>query len=131
MQPYDHLNQTLKSKQKNCSNCGAVFGCGNTEDDGGCWCNNFPPFFKPDYEVDCLCPACLKAATIKKINEYVESLTPEEALNNKAKDLPKTGDLVQDIDYYMNDGLLVFTSWYHLKRGYCCRNGCRHCPYGF
>jgi len=35
-------------------------------------------------------------------------------------------------DYYFNDqGLLVFTKKYHLKRGYCCDNGCRHCPYGF
>lgn len=26
---------------------------------------------------------------------------------------------------------MVFTAKYHLKRGYCCQNGCRHCPYGF
>lgn len=35
-------------------------------------------------------------------------------------------------DYEMDDeGLLVFTATYLLKRGYCCENGCRHCPYGF
>ncbi|MER2997255.1 DUF5522 domain-containing protein [Pontibacter populi] len=35
-------------------------------------------------------------------------------------------------DYYLNEqGLMVFTAKYHLKRGYCCQNGCRHCPYGF
>ncbi|MER0438186.1 DUF5522 domain-containing protein [Emticicia sp. W12TSBA100-4] len=33
-------------------------------------------------------------------------------------------------DYYYENGFLVFTSAYHLKRGYCCKNGCRHCPYG-
>ena len=32
-------------------------------------------------------------------------------------------------DYYMEDGLLVFTAAYHLKRGFCCGSGCRHCPY--
>lgn len=33
-------------------------------------------------------------------------------------------------DYYFNEeGLLVFTEAYHLKRGYCCGNKCRHCPY--
>lgn len=33
-------------------------------------------------------------------------------------------------DFYLNeDGLLVFTSAYHLKRGFCCKNGCRHCPW--
>lgn len=37
----------------------------------------------------------------------------------------------QTSDYYFEDGKLVFTSHYHLKRGYCCRSGCRHCPFGF
>ncbi|WP_207423617.1 DUF5522 domain-containing protein [Desertivirga brevis] len=33
-------------------------------------------------------------------------------------------------DYYLNDsGLLVFTATYHLKRGYCCKSGCLHCPW--
>ena len=33
-------------------------------------------------------------------------------------------------DYYVENGLFIFTENYHLKRGYCCENGCRHCPYG-
>ncbi|MCS6821942.1 MAG: DUF5522 domain-containing protein [Microscillaceae bacterium] len=33
-------------------------------------------------------------------------------------------------DYYFNEqGLMVFTEAYHLKRGYCCKSGCKHCPY--
>jgi SAM-dependent methyltransferase len=32
-------------------------------------------------------------------------------------------------DYYIRDGLMVFTEVYHLKRGSCCGNACRHCPY--
>lgn len=32
-------------------------------------------------------------------------------------------------DYYFENGLMVFTQQYHLKRGYCCGNDCRHCPY--
>lgn len=33
-------------------------------------------------------------------------------------------------DYYMNsNGLMVFTAQYHLRRGYCCSSGCKHCPY--
>jgi ribosomal protein L11 methylase PrmA len=31
--------------------------------------------------------------------------------------------------YYSPDGNMVFTEAYHLKRGYCCGSGCRHCPY--
>ncbi len=34
-------------------------------------------------------------------------------------------------DYYIENGLFVFTRSYHLKRGYCCQSGCRHCPYGY
>jgi len=34
-------------------------------------------------------------------------------------------------DYYFENGLMVFTKTYHLKRGVCCKSGCRHCPYGF
>ena len=33
--------------------------------------------------------------------------------------------------YYSPEGYRVFTEKYLLKRGYCCQNGCRHCPYGF
>lgn len=33
-------------------------------------------------------------------------------------------------DYYLNkEGYIIFTEKYHLKRGYCCKNGCKHCPY--
>ncbi len=32
-------------------------------------------------------------------------------------------------DYYTENGLVVFTERYHLKRGLCCGTGCRHCPY--
>jgi len=32
-------------------------------------------------------------------------------------------------DYYLEDGLIVFTAAYHLKRGTCCGSACRHCPY--
>jgi len=44
------------------------------------------------------------------------------------EDLPP---LVEGEDYYLEDGKYVFTANYHLKRGYCCESGCRHCPYGF
>jgi len=31
--------------------------------------------------------------------------------------------------YYLENGKVVFTPDYHLKRGYCCGSGCRQCPY--
>jgi hypothetical protein len=43
-----------------------------------------------------------------------------------------SGDrLDEDVDYYIENGLYVFTEHYLLKRGYCCQSGCRHCPYGY
>jgi hypothetical protein len=53
-----------------------------------------------------------KFATIKKIE-----------MENK---------LQEGEDYYLTpEGYRCFTEKYHLKRGYCCKSGCRHCPYGF
>ena len=36
----------------------------------------------------------------------------------------------EHLDYEMEGGMLVFSAWYHLRRGSCCGNGCRHCPFG-
>jgi hypothetical protein len=33
--------------------------------------------------------------------------------------------------YYNEDGYMVFTAAYHLKKEKCCGNGCRHCPYNY
>lgn len=41
-------------------------------------------------------------------------------------------NLIEGEDYYLTpEGYRCFTEKYHLKRGYCCKSGCRHCPYGF
>jgi hypothetical protein len=37
-------------------------------------------------------------------------------------------ELKENIHYY---GFWVFTEYYHVLRGYCCKNACRHCAYGF
>jgi hypothetical protein len=40
--------------------------------------------------------------------------------------------LVEGIDFYYNEqGLMVLTEKYHLEKGYCCGNGCRHCPFKY
>ena len=37
-----------------------------------------------------------------------------------------------DEEFYFNDnGLIIMTSEYLLQRGYCCGNGCKHCPYDY
>jgi hypothetical protein len=50
---------------------------------------------------------------------------------NKSIESSSGNRLVEDEDYYIENGLYVFTEQYLLKRGYCCQSGCRHCPYGF
>jgi hypothetical protein len=37
----------------------------------------------------------------------------------------------EKVDFYMENGYCVFTEQYHLKRGYCCKSGCRHCPWKY
>jgi iron complex transport system substrate-binding protein len=39
------------------------------------------------------------------------------------------GSLSEGRDYYTENGVMVFTASYLQHRGYCCGNGCRHCPY--
>ncbi len=41
----------------------------------------------------------------------------------------KQEKFVEGVDYYFENGYMVLTAHFLLKRGYCCNNGCRHCPY--
>ena len=41
-------------------------------------------------------------------------------------------NLIENIHYYINEeGLFVFSAQYHLEKGFCCGNGCLHCPYHY
>jgi hypothetical protein len=50
---------------------------------------------------------------------------------NDDRPLPKNNGLEPDDFYYNEFGYIVFTEKYHLKRGHCCKSGCKHCPYGY
>jgi hypothetical protein len=80
-------------------------------------------------DAECLCPACLKNAVSQQTEHYVS-----EFRAGRISRLPLSGPAIAappipDIDYYIDNGRYVFTAWYLLRRGYCCGNGCRHCPY--
>ena len=97
----------MSVKQKICANCGQSFGCG-VESTEGCWCASLPPVFaQPDPARDCLCAQCLSIELEK--NQPVPTVEGE--------------------DYYFENGLMVMTAAYHIKRGTCCGNGCVWCPY--
>ncbi len=50
--------------------------------------------------------------------------TVEEKLGKPEKTIREKEDF-----YFNKAGLMVFTENYHLKRGYCCKSKCLHCPY--
>ena len=79
-------------------------------------------------DASCLCKDCL----IARINEKLVSLYLQETtevLVQKAAQYQNQMP-VKGLDFYQNeDGYRVMTKWAHLKRGYCCGNGCLHCPY--
>jgi len=96
----------LKYEEKKCAYCANMFECkpGNITH---CDCYAIEmtaaerQFIATQHD-DCLCRDCILA-----FKSAYAALPP----------------------YYTENRLLVFTAKYHLERGYCCRNGCRHCPY--
>jgi hypothetical protein len=36
---------------------------------------------------------------------------------------------IEGVHYYMEGERVIFMALFHLERGQCCGNGCRHCPY--
>ncbi|MBC8031381.1 MAG: cysteine-rich CWC family protein [Pyrinomonadaceae bacterium] len=115
------VNQTTT---KNCSKCGAAFGCGITSTNANCWCMDLPnvgPVATSDQ--DCLCPNCL-----------AEAIAGLSLADNQATEAPTSatyleGPLVEGEDYYLEGAAMVFTAHFLLRRGYCCESGCRHCPF--
>ncbi len=49
----------------------------------------------------------------------------------KESEIPELeSTLKEGEDYYFNaSGFMVMTAEYLKRRGYCCENGCYHCPY--
>ncbi|CAN5862174.1 hypothetical protein BH20ACI4_BH20ACI4_22610 [soil metagenome] len=45
------------------------------------------------------------------------------------KKAEKKEEFVETLDYYFENGLMVLTAHFLKKRGYCCNNDCRNCPY--
>ena len=56
---------------------------------------------------------------MKRSDDWISELHYKEFI------IPK----LQPTDFYWEGGTMVLTEDYHKRRGYCCGNGCRHCPY--
>ena len=74
---------------------------------------------------------CLKAAPVLSwANEEKILLALYNRLVGRLESpSEKTIEPTTPDDYYIENGFYVFTEQFLLKRGYCCGNGCRHCPY--
>ena len=118
-------NATMEPKALICAECGAAFRCGDPS--GGCWCAAFPKVMPLKPDARCLCPACLAKAVAARIADLLSGLRHEDALALASQHAG--GNLIEHIDYTVENGDAVFTSWYLLKQGTCCGNGCRNCPY--
>ena len=72
---------------------------------------------------------------IKRVASAKLSVAMKEKVDTEQSvdEVSSTGNskpaLVEGTDYYLEGGLMVFTAHYLSRRGYCCANGCRHCPY--
>jgi len=57
------------------------------------------------------------------------SIADENPFETK-REIISESNISHEQDYYLNEeGLIVFTADFLKKRGYCCGNHCRHCPY--
>jgi hypothetical protein len=112
-----------KHEQKYCPSCNAPFTC-KVGDIANCGCTRVKlsdetRAFLAKTHFDCLCPDCLS-----KVNDKVKAAKQYRFPTQKEM-------FIEGLHYYREGNYTVFTELYHLLRGYCCGNGCRHCVYGF
>ena len=119
------------NNEKVCPGCKATFIC-QSAGASTCWCLALPAILPAGEGDKCLCPHCLAAEIQAQFNA-----APEKAVSYFTKSATKkttntAADYKEGLDYYINEqGNWVFTAFYHLKKGYCCQNECKHCPYGY
>ena len=117
------LYYMTKHEEKYCPRCKAAFLC-KSGDIANCQCScvqlsDATKNFLSNTYYDCLCKNCLSELNqLTKTSEKLSFPTQKEML-------------IENLHYYKENGYWVFTEFYHILRGYCCNNGCRHCAYGF
>ena len=113
---------------KKCNSCEKEFICQGSDTDISCWCDLYPKELILENNIACLCTSCLSSSISQKIIRLIAENNHEELLRI-AGIFRDEIRLFLDIDYTIENGKYVFTKWYLLKRGFCCRSGCRNCPY--
>lgn len=49
--------------------------------------------------------------------------------NQPESKVEKQEKFIEGVDFYFENGLMILTKYFLEKRGYCCGNSCRNCPY--
>lgn len=106
-----------------CPDCGEILNCTVQH---ACWCFELPNILEINDTGKCFCRKCTLSLIAGNIEAYLTELTSDKREYIKSLGVPVK--LIENIDYYINEaGDFVFTQWYHLRRGFCCGNGCINC----
>jgi len=81
-----------------------------------------------EVQQDCFCKNCLSQVIQEKIVNLINTSSQQELIAI-AHQYRTDKKLIVGIDYLIEDNNWIFTQWYHLKRGSCCGNDCKNCPY--
>lgn len=89
----------------------------------------YPSIMDLNADSACICPSCLRVKIAEKTEQFAINYKHgvDENIALKSAHLKP----IEGIDYYMENGFFVMKGWAHLKRGNCCGNKCRHCPYDY
>ena len=113
-----------------CVKCGVDMACGADSDTPSCWCKGFPrlPSEAGGEGSQCLCPKCLGFVLNRSVERGIEEkgvsamvvLASENGINSVSDTVRGKPGLVEHVDFQIENGKYVFSSWYHLKRGFFC-----------
>jgi len=109
-------NQTTAEQCPLCGNLNHCQLCAIDPHKGPCWCAKveIPDALVAQVPEDMRNKACICRDCVMKFHRSKTFKSPQKTLAG---------------DFYFENGLMVFTPAYLLRRGYCCGSNCRHCPY--
>jgi hypothetical protein len=124
------------SRDEQCPVCGSDNECRMAKGHlykGPCWCDEIivpsqvlRVLAAARLDPGCLCRRCLETAARISLNVNNSAAVRDQIQAMLASSQPT----LKEEDYYLDqNGNVVLTAAYHLNRGTCCGNGCRHCPY--
>jgi hypothetical protein len=124
------------SRAERCPVCGGDNQCRVAKGHlykGACWCAeiNVPSRIFSALSADCLEPTCICRSCLETLAQLSDEMgDPADIVSKIKKTLENSRLAAHEEDCYLDENEnVVFTAEYHLRRGTCCGNGCRHCPF--